>query len=301
MNNIKGYTYSEMMDELCGYVHSFEGISVNYLTESILGRAVPRVIIGNEEAECGVLYVGAHHGAESITAKILMRFIKDYLICRIERTPQYGKVPEKLYDERFIEIIPMLNPDGVEIAANGADVTFLMKDRLVKMNGGKEDFSHWQANARGVDLNHNYGSGFEEYKRIERERNISGGAPGGFSGEYPESEPESGALANYLRFGKNIKSVVSFHTQGEVIYCPGEYEKRKPLIDKLEDMTGYTYELPEGSAAYGGLADFCEEKLGLPAFTLECGKGKNPLPLSDTEKIYAGLREMLFVFPTLFE
>ena len=39
--------------------------------------------------------------------------------------------------------------------------------RGLKYNQQSDDFSHWQANARGVDLNHNYDSGFYEYKKIE--------------------------------------------------------------------------------------------------------------------------------------
>ena len=32
----------------------------------------------------------------------------------------------------------------------------------------------------------------------------------------------------------------------------------------------------------------------LPAFTLECGKGVNPLPIGDSDIIYRGLRDAMF-------
>ena len=47
------------------------------------------------------------------------------------------------------------------------------------------------------------------------------------------------------------------------------------------------------------MTDFVVGELGRPAFTLECGKGENPLPLSDYFPIYAGLREVLFTLPVL--
>ena len=39
-------------------------------------------------------------------------------------------------------------------------------------------------------------------------------------------------------------------------------------------MSGYALSVPEGSAAYGGMLDWCIHELNIPAFTFECGKGK---------------------------
>ena len=48
------------------------------------------------------------------------------------------------------------------------------------------------------------------------------------------------------------------------------------------------------------MTDYCIEKLGIPAFTLECGKGKNPLPPADAPILYGEIRKALFGFPMLF-
>jgi g-D-glutamyl-meso-diaminopimelate peptidase len=77
----------------------------------------------------------------------------------------------------------MLNPDGVDLQIKGIEAGGILSERLLKMNG-REDFSHWQANARGVDLNHNYDAGFHEYKKLEKENDICAGATR-YSGEYP--------------------------------------------------------------------------------------------------------------------
>ena len=42
------------------------------------------------------------------------------------------------------------------------------------------------------------------------------------------------------------------------------------------------------------------QQVEIPAFTLECGKGKNPLPLEQGFSIYTRLRRALFLFPTMF-
>ena len=207
-----------------------------------------------------------------------------------------------LFETRAVCIVPMLNPDGVEYQIHGVSEDHVLYDRLISMNGGSGDFRHWQANARGVDLNHNYQSGFAEYKRIEAERGIFGGAPTRYSGECPESEPETGALCNYIRYRDDLRAVLTLHAQGEEIY----YTSRGESLPESERMArglaracGYRLAEPDGAASYGGLTDWCIREMRLPSFTVECGKGSNPLPLTDFFSIYVRLRKMLFSAPFL--
>jgi g-D-glutamyl-meso-diaminopimelate peptidase len=184
---------------------------------------------------------------------------------------------------------------------NGIKKADVLYERQIKMNKGSEDFSHWQANARGVDLNHNYNAGFYEYKRIERELGIDGGAPTRYSGEYPESEPEVQSLCNMIR-ALNVERIYSFHTQGEEIYyTSGETEPSESLEigKKFEELCGYKLSRPEGPAAYGGLLDWAITRMKIPSFTFECGLGKNPLPFCDTDGIYEKIKEMLFCSLTI--
>lgn len=276
-------------------------LSVYPMGTSLGGRMIPMVRLGDEKAARTVLYVGAHHGMEWMTTVLLLRFIREY--CEAYRSGRrlYSINPHYLFSSRLICIVPMLNPDGVELQIHGAD-GFPNRDALIAMNRGSEDFSAWQANGRGVDLNHNYDAGFADYKLLEREAGITGGAPTRYSGEYPESEPESGALANYLRFDGGVKMILTLHTQGEEIYytsggvCP---PRSKAIVRLLTQMSGYAAAQPQGMAAYGGLTDWAIRSLSIPSFTVECGRGSNPLPLNANFGIYMALREMLFTAPFL--
>lgn len=292
---MKGFDHESMMRELEKLPPVF---SVGTLARSILGKEIP--IVGFGTGEHAVLYVGAHHGSESITAALLVDFLAD-----AARLPGSGKTicgvsAEYLLSRRRFFVIPMLNPDGVEYATKGLNGENPLYERVLAMNGG-EDFTHWQANARGVDLNHNYDAGFYEYKQLERERGLWNGAPTGFSGEYPESEPETAALARFLRASQgSVQGVLTLHTQGEEIFCgkPGETSAKTEAVCRLlERNTGYKRSEPTGSAAFGGLTDWCLSALGIPAFTLECGKGQNPLPMSGRGALYERLRTALFSFP----
>lgn len=276
-------------------------LAVSSLGKSILGNTIPNITLGNGNKH--LLYVGAHHGMEWITSVLLLRFVNE--VCEFYQSQKtvYRRSIPLLWEEYCIHVIPMLNPDGVDYQINGVSSENPLKSRVIGMNGGSEDFSQWQANARGVDLNHNYDAGFDIYKNMEAENEIPCGAPTRYSGQEPESEPEVRALCNYIRFLGEIKLVLSLHTQGEEIYyrsggksLPNAY--RSAL--KVSGLCGYRLADAEGLASHGGLTDWCIRRQEIPALTVECGRGSNPLPLSGYFRIYAQLREVLFSLPTLY-
>lgn len=298
--------HTAMLAVLDKFVARYSVLSVTTLGQSILGRIIPAVRLGAPETEGRerrrVLYIGAHHGMEWVTATVLLRFINEY--CELLKSDGMaeGIRVRSVYESCGIYIVPMLNPDGVEYVINGVSSDNPIRERLLRMNGGSEDFSHWQANARGVDLNHNYNADFAAYKQIEAEKGIMGGGPTRFSGERPESEPETAYLCNYLRFSRPFDAVLTLHTQGEEIYCGkmGERDERTEALARyLARATGYRLAEPEGTAAYGGFTDWFLQSFGRPAFTLECGKGSNPLPVSQMPMMYLKLRRALFSFPTV--
>lgn len=129
---------------------------------SILGRSIDYYKLGYGKRN--ILAVGAHHAAEHITASALFAFIE--LLCG---GGGFCECRDALSKACFW-IVPCLNPDGVEMQICGPSASPLY-ERQLRMNGG-EDFSLWQANARGVDLNHNYDAEFGEYKRIEMREGI---------------------------------------------------------------------------------------------------------------------------------
>lgn len=269
-----------------------------YIGRSIRGRELYCVRLGKPDAT-PVLYVGAHHGMEHITSAVLLRYINEYCDSLWRGGRMYGIDMRYMYAERSVYVLPMLNPDGVELSMHGASEESPLYERQLKMNGGA-DFTHWQANERGVDLNHNYNAGFDEYKKIEREVGIVGG-PTKYSGEYPESEPETSALTTLIRT-VCPELILTLHSQGEEIFYTsgGTAPHASKRIGRIiSEMTGYALSEPDGTAAYGGLTDWFVAEFGKPSFTIECGKGQNPLPPDDFFGIYARLREALFRAPIL--
>ncbi len=292
--------YNRMMDILEHFAEKYDFISIGNIGNSIFDRRIPIIKLG--EGKKRVIYIGAHHGSEWITSGLLLRFINEY--CELYRSG--GRVEstsiDTLYQTVELNIIPMLNPDGVELSINGISDDNILFSRLMSMNNESRDFTHWQANGRGVDLNHNYNFGFAEYKNLESEQEIECGAPTRYSGEYPESEPETGYLCNYIRFCGDFMGALTLHSQGEEIYyksgdkCPQNAER---IAKYLSGISGYELGKAEGMSAYGGFTDWFIDEFSRPSFTVECGKGENPLPISSLPMIYIRIRRMLFEAPLI--
>lgn len=269
----------------------FPELAVFSVGRSVLGRSIPGYIIG-----CGrpaALYVGGVHALEYITSMLLVKFTGDLCQLAQDQGSAAGYDIAHLLADRSVYILPMLNPDGVELHLRGVDTAGPLRAGLLRISGG--DFLHWQANAHGVDINHNFNAGYAIVKQEERANGITGPAPGRYGGTRPESEPETRALCSLCRrtfFGKAF----AFHSQGEEIYW--QYGPRTPrcareMAETLAAASGYTVAQPTGMAANGGFKDWFIHVFARPGFTIEVGRGVNPLPVFEFGGIYEKLSDAL--------
>lgn len=275
----------------------YDFISVETLGQSYCKREIFSAKIGSQKDAC--LLVGGVHGMEWITSLLLILFLDT--ICQSIKYHYkiYGIDLKSLFYKKGVCFVPCLNPDGIEISIHN----FLSaKDYapLVKKIS-KGNTKTWQANARGVDLNHNFDAKWQELHKLEKQCGILEPAATRFGGEYPESEVETQLLVKLCK-ENNYRHAIAFHSQGEEIYW--NFGKNQPknsllLANLFSSLSGYKLSQPEGLAAGGGFKDWFIEKFNRPAFTIEIGKGKNPLPIRDIYKIYSNLEKML-VFSILF-
>ena len=263
-NRVFGWTEVSSAADLLGKRYS-DLLRVSSIGQSVLGKDLKLMSFGRGKRR--VLYVGTHHGLEHITANLLLMFA-ERLCAAAERGNRLGRAAaEYIFATRTVDIVPMLNPDGASIAQSGV---------------------FWQANARGVDLNHNYNAGFAQYKRMEAEAGIAGGCATRYAGEYPESEPETEALCTYIR-QTEPDALVCLHTQGGEIYFG--YDGIVPrgtacLAGRMARRSGYVLSEPTGMASHGGCKDWFTLEFERPGITIECGHGTNPLPPELATSIY---------------
>ena len=258
------------------------------------GRVIEALQLGQEGPP--VLLAAAIHGEERLTALFLLRLCEE-LCCGLDRGGRVADLElRRAFAGRQLWMIPLCNPDGAEIALHGAEAAGPYAPLVRRIAG--EHPSFWQANARGVDLNHNFDAGWQQLHQMERQAGIDGPAPRQWGGPAPESESETRALTRLCR-ETPFRYLVTLHTQGEEIYW--EYGERTPpaaavMAEIAATVSGYRAAAPEGLASHGGYKDWFIRETGRPGFTVELGKGKNPLPVSCFEEAYEQAREMLLLF-----
>ncbi len=266
------------------------------LGSSILGASLPVLRIGRGEK--GVLLVGVHSATEGMISAVLLRFAKELCYGYEQGQKQYDIDIKTMLLTRSLYIVPMLNADGVEYVRFGLTQENPLRNRVLSMNGGSDDLSRWQANARGVELTRNYDAGFLAYKKAEGSLGIMNGAPRGYSGTCAESEPEVRALCNFLRYHEQIRLTVSFESFGEQIRHSGRVDTQR-----MEHMTSLAARWSGFESVcteeIGGLSDWVTQGLDREAFTVACGKGGEGICADNAGVIYRNLREFLFRCPTL--
>ncbi len=211
-----GYTYAVLQRDVQGLKARYPFIETGTIGQSVLGRNLYYIRLGTGPR--AVLYNAAHHALEWITSPVLMKFAEDYAKAYALGQRLRGFSPADMWNRVSIYLVPMVNPDGVDLVIDGLQPNNPYYEDLIRWNNGSRDFSRdWQANIKGVDLNHNYDAAWQQSKQAEAAMGITGPGPTRYSGEYPESEPESRAMADFTR-SLDPRLVMAYHSQGEVIF-----------------------------------------------------------------------------------
>ena len=262
-----------------------------FIRKEVIGYSLlHRELCAYSVGEGGALIAAVFHGMERVTGAILMRYL-------------YEKAEEVRKGKTLsFTAIPLMNPDGAQIALDGACAAG--RYRMLVQRLSKKTPSRWQANARGIDLNHNFNAG----RIVLRENEIKNGfvtrGATRFGGTEPESEPESAALCDFCR-RNDFTLAAALHSQGREIYA--DFENHAPqsaeIAQRLAELSGYTYCEPSGTAVGGGFKDWFCKRFCRPGFTIEIGKGENPLPKETADTEYERVRAMLDILieqPSLF-
>ncbi|MBX4267060.1 M14 family metallopeptidase [Clostridium estertheticum] len=282
------YTYEIMKKDLEGLKARYPFIEVESAGRSELGKELYYVKLGNGPNK--VFYNGAHHAIEWITSVLLMKFIENFAKAYAMGQDIEGYNVRDIFRKSTIYVMPMVNPDGVDLVLNGLEKSNPYYNDLIKWNNGSLDFSkNWSANIRGVDLNHNYDAMWQESKNAEASYGIYGPGPTRYSGTSPESESESKAVANLTR-SNNFRLIIAYHTQGELIYWNFQNlasSEARAIAIIFSQLSGYDLGETTGITSYAGYKDWFIGKFRRPGYTIEVGLGKNPLPISQFNKIYS--------------
>ena len=137
-----------------------QSAEIRVIGYSAFGREIIAARAGDGKKR--IIATAAIHARENVTASLVAEAALNYT------------------GNATVWFIPLVNPDGAELVAQGAAAFGGEGEYLIALNGGSRDFQKWKANARGVDLNVNFDAKFGEGRQ-----NVFSPAPENYVGEYP--------------------------------------------------------------------------------------------------------------------
>lgn len=288
-------TYEILRLWIEGIIARYPFVRVENLGNSVTFKSIPQLIIGSGNYH--VMVNASHHANESITTTIVMKYLEDYA-----KSYAFGSYmnsgsstasAQDLYNNTMLHVVPLVNPDGVDLV-NGylkeSKSPYYEKAYELSRSYPQIPFpSGWKANINGVDLNLNYPAMWDIAREIKFSQGYTKAGPRDFVGNAPLTEPESNTMVRFT--GENTFDItLSYHTQGNVIYWKfADYNPPESfnIGKELSAASGYSLELTPQESAYAGYKDWFIQTYNRPGYTIECGMGVNPLPLTQFDSIYA--------------
>ena len=128
-------------------------ISVGTAGKSVLNNDIPYIKVGTGNKE--VFYSASIHANEWITSVVLMKFLADYCYCYENNLTIFNYPAKDLYENCSLYIMPMVNPDGVDLVTGEItpSSTAYMSAQKIALKYPAVPFTNgWKANIRGVDF-----------------------------------------------------------------------------------------------------------------------------------------------------
>lgn len=259
------------------------------LTTTAFGRPLRTLVIGDGPRR--VLYTAAHHANEWITALVLLRFGEEYAAAIASGETIFDRDARSLAARTTLYMVPLVDPDGVDLVtgAIGEGSEEYVRAKQLAENYPAIPFPEgWKANLLGVDLNLQYPAGWLQAREIKFSQGFTLPGPRDYVGTAPLTQRESRALANYTQI-VDPALVLAYHTQGgeiywqfEDIFVPGARE----LGEEFARRSGYTLADTPYNSSFAGYKDWFIRFFRRPGYTIEAGRGENPLPIGQFQEIY---------------
>ena len=238
-----------------------------------------------------VLFTAAHHANEWITALVLLKYAEDLADAIQKGGILFGQRAKEMADAVMIHIIPLVNPDGVDLVTGAMapeSAQYQLARELAQKYPAIPFPEGWKANLLGVDLNLNYPAGWLQAREIKFAQGYTSPGPRDYVGRAPLDQMETRALAE-LTEKLDPDLVLAYHSQGKEIYWQfREYEVpgAKELGEVMARVSGYTLADTPYASSFAGYKDWFIQNFRRPGYTVEVGSGENPLPISQFPEIY---------------
>ncbi len=246
------YTYGRTLCAVKRLICRYKGIiRAGETGSSQQGRNIPTLILGTGKRK--VLLTGSIHGREYVTTGYLLRCAEEYAQSAFSKSAYENYNVCEILQEFSLYIVPMANPDSVEIAL-GRALPCVRSDDFVAYT--------FKNNARNVNLNANFPF---EWESVPLRRH---------GGKAAASEKETRFLMNLCEKHK-FEIALAFHIRGGCLYwrdnLNGQIEGDEALAKRIESHNGLKLCPPTEKAedCAGGFENWFRWKYSKPAVCAE--------------------------------
>ena len=287
--NVQPVTSKNTEREIESLLRTYPFMRSERLATTAFGRPISTLVVGNGPRK--VLYSAAFHANEWITTLILLTFARQLGEAIVSGGEIAGRNARQLKEKVTIYMVPLVNPDGVDLVTGATPPTspeYALATALSENYPNIPFPDGWKANLLGVDLNLQFPAGWAQAREIKFMQGFTRPGPRGYVGRAPLDQVESRVMEGYTQV-IDPALVLAFHSQGEEIYwqfedifVPGARE----LGQRLAQVSGYTLADTPYASSFAGYKDWFIKMYRRPGYTIEVGRGENPLPLEQFPEIY---------------
>ena len=147
------YNSTLLSIEIYELLKTYPFLNLQVVGTSVLGKPIYVIRLGKGKKH--VFYSASIHANEWITTPVLMKFIEDFCISYTSNQNIYGYSARNIFNNTSIYIMPMCNPDGVDLVTGNLSSISLgyRKAREILNNFPSIPFPNgWKANINGVDF-----------------------------------------------------------------------------------------------------------------------------------------------------
>ena len=198
-------------------VETYPFCRTEMLSSTAFQRPIRTLVIGNGPRK--VIYSASHHANEWITSLVLLKYAEDLAQAIQSGGEIFGVPAQSIADRVTIYMVPMVNPDGVDLvtgAIQAGNIQYDLAQRLAQDYPTIRFPDGWKANLLGVDLNLNYPAGWLMAREIKFSQGFTQPGPRDYVGRAPLNQLETQALAGYTE-AIDPDLVLAYHSQGKEI------------------------------------------------------------------------------------
>lgn len=149
----QAYNYKTLIQNIQELKEAYPFLEIGTFGRSVIGKDLPYIRIGRGERE--IMYHAGMHANEWICSVLLMKFIENFCKAYIKNEDIYNKNAQELYKNTSLYILPMMNPDGIDLVTKKLDKASKEYKHYKEISNNFANIPFpegWKSNFNGVDF-----------------------------------------------------------------------------------------------------------------------------------------------------